>query len=78
MSMLCGRCGAPRSHAARCEYCGVVFDPAAAAAPPGDLPPGFAEALAQDDLIEAIKLFRQARGVGLKEARDAVLAMKRR
>ena len=78
MSPLCLRCGAPRSNAFRCEYCGVLFEGATAAEGPRDLPPAFHAALAKDDLIEAIKLFRQTRGIGLKEARDAVLAMKKR
>lgn len=74
--VLCLRCGAPRTNASRCEYCGVVFDPGAVRAPPGDLPAEFHTALAADNLIEAIKIYRKVKDVGLKQARDAVLAMK--
>lgn len=35
-----------------------------------------AELLAQDKLIDAIKLYREIHGVGLKEAKDAVDAMR--
>jgi len=47
------------------------------AAPPGDVAwMGEVAALkAQDKLIEAIKLYREKTGVGLKEAKDAVEAM---
>ncbi len=79
MALLCGRCGAPRTtNGPKCPYCGVLFDPGAAPAPPPELPAAFAEAMANDNLIEAIKLWRQTYGVGLKEARDAVLELKKR
>lgn len=54
----------------------MVFDPGAVRAPPGDLPAEFHTALAADNLIEAIKIYRKVKDVGLKQARDAVLAMK--
>lgn len=77
MSVLCLRCGAPRTNATRCEYCGVLFDPSAAApALPNDLPAEFHAAMKDDNLIEAIKIYRQTRNVGLKEARDEVLKLK--
>jgi ribosomal protein L7/L12 len=62
----------------KCPYCGVLFDANAAPAPPAELPPAFTAAMQKDDLIEAIKLWRQTYGVGLKEARDAVLELKKR
>ena len=74
--VLCLRCGAPRTNATRCEYCGVVFDPGAAPAAPRDLPAEFHAAMKDDNLIEAIKIYRKVRDVGLKEARDEVLKLK--
>ncbi|HLY58782.1 MAG TPA: hypothetical protein VKS60_24685, partial [Stellaceae bacterium] len=44
---------------------------------PGDLPPGVWEALQQGRKIEAIRLYRLATGVGLKEAKDRVEAAER-
>lgn len=77
MAALCTRCGAPRtSNAAKCPYCGILLDPGAAAAPPPELPTEFADAMAKDNLIEAIKIYRQTYGVGLREAHQAVMAMK--
>lgn len=55
----------------------MIFDPGAAPAPPRGLPPEFDAALKADDLIGAIKIYRQVHGVGLKEARDEVLRMKK-
>ncbi|HEV2640305.1 MAG TPA: ribosomal protein L7/L12 [Actinocrinis sp.] len=39
---------------------------------PGVFPPSFAEALRRGRQIEAIKIYREVTGVGLKEAKDAV------
>jgi hypothetical protein len=41
------------------------------------LPASFNEALARGKTIEAIKIYREATGAGLKEAKDAVEAMGR-
>jgi hypothetical protein len=41
------------------------------------VPPGVSEALAAGNKIEAIKLYREAARVGLKEAKDAVEAIER-
>ncbi|GAA2622366.1 hypothetical protein GCM10010399_62010 [Dactylosporangium fulvum] len=38
----------------------------------GDMPPEFTEALRKQNLILAIKIYRQVTGVGLAEAKDAV------
>jgi len=38
----------------------------------GNLPPEFTEALRQQNLIAAIKIYRQVTGAGLAEAKDAV------
>jgi ribosomal protein L7/L12 len=50
------------------------LDPALADAFPGasGLPPEFTEALRHNNLIAAIKIYRQVTGVGLAEAKDAV------
>ncbi|CAN5355746.1 hypothetical protein BH09MYX1_BH09MYX1_36830 [soil metagenome] len=78
MAQLCARCGAPRTRAAAaCEYCKTLFDPGTALALPRELPVEFHDAMKDDNLIAAIKIFRDTRGVGLKEARDAVLALKK-
>jgi len=45
--------------------------------PDGSLPPEAMSALAAGNTIEAIRLVRQARGIGLKEAKDAVDAVTR-
>jgi ribosomal protein L7/L12 len=46
--------------------------PAAAPAETDPITPAIAEAIRAGRKIEAIKLYRQAHGVGLKEAKDAV------
>jgi ribosomal protein L7/L12 len=38
----------------------------------GELPPQFTEALRQQNLIAAIKIYRQVTGAGLAEAKEAV------
>jgi ribosomal protein L7/L12 len=38
----------------------------------GGMPPEFTEALRQQNLIAAIKIYRQVTGAGLAEAKDAV------
>jgi ribosomal protein L7/L12 len=43
-----------------------------------DAPPGVMDELAVGRKIEAIKLYRQATGAGLKEAKDAVEALAKR
>jgi len=48
------------------KQAGVVYDPAA------NMPPQVLEALHRGQKIEAIKEYRLATGVGLKEAKDAV------
>jgi DNA-binding transcriptional MerR regulator len=40
--------------------------------PPASLPPGVVAALHRGNTIEAIRLLREATGLGLKEAKDAV------
>ena len=51
---------------------GVRFDPLS------DVDPSVANALAQGETILAIKRYREATGVGLKEAKDAVEELRRR
>lgn len=52
--------------------------PAFAAGPPAPfLPPSFDDALRQGKMIEAIKIYRQATGAGLAEAKSAVEAIMR-
>lgn len=41
---------------------------------PDELPPAALEALARGRRLEAVKIVRQAYGIGLKEARDRVAA----
>lgn len=52
----------------------TLLDPDAAAGRPAADPitPAIAEAIRSGRKIEAIKLYRQANGVGIKEAKDAV------
>jgi hypothetical protein len=58
---------------------GMPGDPASPLGRPqyGDprLPPSFYDALQKNKLIQAIKIYREATGVGLKEAKDHVDAM---
>lgn len=58
---------------------GMPGDPAYPLGQPqyGDpqLPPSFYEALQKNKLIQAIKIYREVTGVGLKEAKDRVDAM---
>ena len=51
-------------------------NPAAYSAGPV-FPPSFADALRRGKMIEAIKIYREVTGVGLKEAKDAVEAIVR-
>ncbi|WP_426511244.1 hypothetical protein ACPPVO_11835 [Dactylosporangium sp. McL0621] len=55
------------------------LDPQLADAFPGTaaMPPQFTEALRQNNLIAAIKIYRQVTGVGLAEAKAAVEALVR-
>jgi hypothetical protein len=48
----------------------------AAGPPTGQAPPELAALVQNGKLIEAIKLYRQMTGVGLKEAKDAVDALR--
>jgi Ribosomal protein L7/L12 C-terminal domain len=50
-------------------------DPAYGAGPV--FPPSFADALRTGKLIQAIKIYREVTGVGLKEAKEAVEALAR-
>lgn len=43
-----------------------------------DVPPGVREALARDERILAIKRFREAKGVDLKAAKEAIDEIRRR
>ena len=54
------------------KHANLVFSPYE------NLPPGVTEALQRGEKIEAIKLYREATGVGLKEAKDFVEEMQRR
>jgi ribosomal protein L7/L12 len=62
----------------------LQIDPSAAfasdfAGPAGDgLPSSFHEALARGKTIEAIKIYREATGAGLREAKEAVESMVQR
>jgi ribosomal protein L7/L12 len=51
---------------------GLTFDPYA------NVPPAVAEALLRGEKILAIKLYREATGVGLKEAKDYVEDVQRK
>ena len=51
------------------------MDPDWALAQEDALPPEIYELIARGKLIEAIKIYRQVTGAGLKEAKDAVDAM---
>jgi ribosomal protein L7/L12 len=77
----CSHCGAPRTTAAAaCPFCAALYSEAAPpGAPPGrfDAPPGVIEALNAENKIEAIRLYRAARKIGLREAKDAVERIER-
>jgi Ribosomal protein L7/L12 C-terminal domain len=51
------------------------IDPDVALADDDALPSALYDAIARGKLIQAIKIYREATGVGLKEAKDAVDAM---
>ncbi|MCB9634807.1 MAG: hypothetical protein H6721_21995 [Sandaracinus sp.] len=78
--MKCGICGAPRTPAAgSCMYCGSAFADATTGGSgpaPGGIPHGVVEALDRGQLIEAIKIYRQAKRCSLKEAKDACDAIR--
>ena len=78
-SVHCQHCGAPRTSGdATCEFCGTVFPGATAPKrSDGGAPPGVMEALRAGNKLEAIKHYRNATRVGLKEAKDAVEAIER-
>jgi hypothetical protein len=78
-SVYCQHCGAPRTSGdATCEFCGTVFPGATAPKRADGAPPGVVEALRGRNKIEAIKLYREATGLGLKESKDAVEALEKR
>ena len=54
------------------EHSGIRFDPYA------EVHPAVVEALARGQKIEAIKAYRQARGVDLKEAKEFIEEVQRR
>jgi ribosomal protein L7/L12 len=54
------------------EHGGVAYDPNK------DIPAAVLDALQRGNKIEAIKIYRESTGVGLKEAKDAVEEMQRR
>jgi hypothetical protein len=51
------------------------IDPELALADDGELPSALYDAIARGKMIQAIKIYRETTGVGLKEAKDAVDAM---
>ncbi len=77
----CRKCGAPRQPGAwSCPYCHIAFanaPPGAAVGPVGGAPPGVREALEGGNKIEAIRLYRQATGASLRDAKDAVEALEK-
>ena len=56
-----------------CRRLGI--DPDLALAPDDVLPTALYDAIGRGKLIQAIKIYREATGVGLKEAKDAVDAI---
>jgi ribosomal protein L7/L12 len=76
MALECSHCGAPRTtRAAACPFCAVLYSEAAPpGAPPdkGDGPKGVLEALDAGNKIEAVRLYREATGHGLRDALKAV------
>jgi len=53
------------------KHAGVEYDPYE------NLPPGVVDAMQRGKKIEAIKLYREATGTGLKEAKDFIEAVQR-
>jgi hypothetical protein len=53
------------------KHAGIEYDPC------DNLPEGVLEALRRGDQIEAIKLYREATGAGLKQARDFIEGIQR-
>jgi ribosomal protein L7/L12 len=54
------------------KHAGINFDPFK------DVPSNIVEAVRAGDKIEAIKLYRQANRIGLREAKEAIEEMQRR
>jgi Ribosomal protein L7/L12 C-terminal domain len=54
------------------KHSGVQFDPL------GDVPTAVRDALSRGEKIEAIRMYREATGAGLKEAKDAIEELQRR
>ena len=54
------------------KHAGVAFDPY------DQVPPQVADAVRRGEKIEAIKLYREATGTGLKDAKEIVEAIQRR
>ncbi len=92
MSQLCAVCGAPRTTSdAACPFCRTLFasipavagapvDPSAAAVAAG-WPPALIAELDADNLIGAIKIYRETYKTSLKEAKeacDSLVAARRR
>lgn len=76
IATLCDHCGAPRPEGVNaCPYCKKVYaDAVGNAAPPRPqgIPAGVLEAIDADNLIEAIKAYRQATKASLLDAKNAV------
>lgn len=79
MALACTHCGAPRTtSAAACPFCAALYGDAAPPGAPAPRVEGLSAVVAALDAgnkIEAIRLYREARKVGLREAKDAVERM---
>jgi ribosomal protein L7/L12 len=77
-SAKCENCGAGvTSGAVVCAYCGTTFVAAApgVAGPPSGANPELVRLIRAGQKIEAIRVYRQGKTCGLKEAKDAVEAL---
>lgn len=82
--MNCRKCGGPLQTGWRaCPHCGMALEQPVPASPPVDLMPPLSEDAAtevrywldQGKKINAIKVYRERTGIGLKEANDIVEAL---
>lgn len=78
-SLICTHCGAPIAVGANgCSFCGTAFSsPSAASVVSAGSSTSSADAeivalIERGNLLEAMKRYRVAHGVGLKEAKEAV------
>ncbi|MBX7195992.1 MAG: ribosomal protein L7/L12 [Sandaracinaceae bacterium] len=72
----CPNCGAPRTSEV-CGFCNVILEPGGKPAAASKSASAVVAALRAGNKIEAIRLYREQTGLGLRESKDAVDKLER-